>query len=91
MAQYIPPKVAKRYGLFVVPKMLVASGAPKATVALCMTQSCATAWGMDLIPEEASSGAHGADGDTVWLAVGSGARVTHHSHVPAEQVRFGLH
>jgi hypothetical protein len=67
MAQYIPPKVAKRYGL------------------------CHTAEGMILIPEEASSSAHGADSDAVWLAVGPGACVAHHGHVPAKQVRFSLH
>jgi hypothetical protein len=67
MAQYIPRKAAKRYGL------------------------CHAVRSMILIPEEASSDAHGADGDTFWVAVRPGACVAHHGHIPAKQVRFSLH
>ena len=67
VAQYIPSKAAKRYGL------------------------CHAIWGMILVPEEAASGTHRADGDAVWLAIGPGACVAHHGHVPPEQMRRGLH
>ena len=52
---------------------------------------CHSIWRMILIPEEASSGTHGTDGDTIWLAVGPGACVTHHGHVPVKQVRCSLY